>query len=50
MNANNSAGNTQVALGDYGLLIKCTISQYEAEKNHVKHILKQTWVRLPQPL
>lgn len=35
-NANHSAGNTQVASGEYDLVVRCTVSQYEAGKKHVE--------------
>lgn len=35
-NANHSAGNTQVASGDYDLVVRCTVSQYDIGKKHVE--------------
>ena len=34
--ANHSASNAQVVSGEYDLLIKCTVSQYETGKKHVE--------------
>ena len=35
-NANHSAGNVQVASGDYDLLVRCTVSQYDIGKKFVE--------------
>jgi hypothetical protein len=34
--ANNSAGNTQLVPGNYDLLVRCTVSQYDTGKKYVE--------------